>query len=67
MSDLVVKPYHSAAFGDEFAVVPLEVLSRLGLEEARIVLDREGVRPGSVMRFKTRAAAEAYVIRRGRP
>ena len=64
-SAFAIKPYYSRAFGDQYAVIPMGLLSEMGLEEASgIVAHMDGVRPSRVMRFDTSEQAERYLARR---
>lgn len=62
---LVVRPYYSRAYGDEFIVVPEHKLEEWGLGDRdpshRIIARVDGVRPTQVSRFPTREMAEGYV------
>jgi hypothetical protein len=62
---MVIRPYYSRAFGDQFAVVSLERLDELGIQNlSQIVAHLDGLRPASVVRFDTFDEAERYLVRR---
>lgn len=64
MSDLLVRPYYSRAFGDQFAVIPRHLMDELGLlERTRIYAHLDDLRPARVVRFDTQDEAERYVKR----
>lgn len=61
--ELVIRPYYSRAFGDQFIVVPLDILDELGLMDYKgTILDRDFAdRNTAIVRFDTRKQAERYL------
>lgn len=60
---LIVVPYYSRAFGDEFAVIPESKLDEHGYQDATSIfahLAPPELGPTRVTRFKTRDQAERY-------
>lgn len=60
---LVVVPYYSRAFGDEFAVIPESKLDEHGFQDATSIfahLAPDALGPSRVTRFKTQEEAERY-------